>query len=73
MFDGWEADDGYVKTHILTRFTYLDDNQRLAVGDAGGTIDGFVGAFHGFHGHARAVGDYDRLADVHGGDLACHA
>ncbi len=49
-------------------FANLDDDD-VALGDASGADDGFVGAFEAFDRDDGKVFDDDGLADVHAGDL----
>ena len=65
----FDADDGNVEAHVLPRLAHLHDDKPLAAGDARGALDGFVGAFHGFDGHAGAIANHDGLAQVEAGDL----
>ena len=63
-FDGFQSNYRHIEAHVLAGLADFHDDQALATGDAGGALDGFVGAFHGFDGDAGAVADHDRLAQV---------
>ena len=53
-FDGAATHNGYIETHVLPGLSDFDDHQRPAGGQAPGALDGFIGALHGFDGHAGA-------------------
>ena len=63
-FDGFQADDRYIESHVLPRLAHFHDDQALAAGDARGALDGFVGSFHRFDGHAGAIANHHRLAQI---------
>ena len=69
-FDGFEADNGYIKAHVLPGFAYLYHDERTAVYDAGGPFNGLIRAFHGFDGHAGAVTDHYGLSQIESRNLA---
>src|SRR5512146_254886 len=84
-FDGANANDGDVETHVLLGLGNLDDGkgtverrslfaQGLGTHDGAGALDGSVGALHRFESNTRAMGDYDGLSEVvlaeRAGDLA---
>ena len=51
------------------RLADFHDDQRWPADDPRRALDGFVGAFHGFDGHAGAVAHHHRLAQIERGDL----
>jgi hypothetical protein len=66
-FDGPQPDHGYIETHILARLGDLYDDKGLARREPRRPLDGFVGSFHGFEGHASAVADDHGLAQIEPG------
>ena len=60
---------GTSKRMSCLRLADFHDDEPLAAGNARGALDGFVGSFHGFDGHAGAIANHHRLSQVEAGDL----
>ena len=73
LFDGGQANHGYIKSHILPRLANFHDHEPLAARDSRGACNGFIGAFHRFHRHARALRDHHGLPNVHSCDVSGHS